>query len=673
MLKKIPVGKFHFKPTNTWVFRNWCYLFKILLIGAAIFIGFQATAQEYSTSDKKAIRSYQNATTAFDQRNYDLSLAFLDEALERDADFIETFYMRFEIYAEMGDLPNAEKALEDGQQINPDFFPNSWFFLATVEFSQGKYAEAKPHFEKFSSYRDINPEMLASAQKQILNCDFAIEAIAKPVDFNPMNMGAAINTEAPEYYPCISADGATFIYTRLDKDPMAFRGKNENFYVSSKREETWFPAFPLRSVNSIFNEGAPTLSSDGRMLVFTACELMGDYGPDRKGYGSCDLFVSIKEGNEWQRPVNLGAPVNSPYWETQPSLSSDGKTLYFIRGKPSRSGVKNQDIYFTSKNDDGSWTNPELLSDKINTPEKEESVHIHPDGRTLYFSSNGHVGMGGLDLYVSRKDEKGEWGDPVNLGYPINTYAEENSILVSSSGHLAYYSSDRAGGYGDLDLYSFELYQDVRPNPVSFARGRVTDAETGEPVSASLDLANLNVDLDRMSFSSDAKNGQFLVALATKSTYAMTVKAPGYLIHSETFSLPSELPSNGYAVDVKLNKISEGKSIVLKNVFFDLDKAILKPQSKPELSELAKFLKSNPTLRIEVAGFTDNQGDAKHNADLSNRRAQAVKDFLVETEGIASEKIAIKGYGASNPIASNDTEEGRAKNRRTEFKVIGMN
>ncbi len=645
-------------------------MLKIAFFGAALLIGYQASAQQYSITNSKAIKSYQNATTAFDQRNYDLALAFIDEALDKEANFIETYFLRFEIYSEMGDLKNAETALEEGQAMNPDFFPNAWYFLGAIEFSQGKYQEAKPHFEKFNTYRGVNPEMVESANKQILNCDFAIQAIQNPVNFKPVNMGEAINTAAPEYYPCISADGETFIYTRLDKDPMAFRGKNENFYSSSNRDGTWFPSYSLNSVNTIFNEGAPTLSSDGRMLVFTACELMGDYGGSRKGYGSCDLFISINEGNEWQEAINIGAPINSPYWETQPSLSADGKTLYFVRGRPSRSGVKNQDIYFTTKQNDGSWSNPELVSNKINTPDREESVHIHPDGRTLYFSSNGHVGMGGLDLFVSRKGEDGEWGEPVNLGYPINTYADENSVLVSSAGDLAFYSSDREGGFGDLDLYHFDLPENVRPTPVSFARGRVTDAKTGQPVKASLDLANLNDDNDKKSFTSDARNGQFLVALATNSTYAMTVKAPGYLIHSETFTLPEKTPANGYAVDVKLNKIGEGKSIVLKNVFFDLDKAILKPQSKPELHELALFLKSNPTLRIEVAGFTDNQGDDAHNIDLSNRRAAAVKDYLVSEEGISEDLITTKGYGAANPIASNTTEEGRAQNRRTEFKVV---
>lgn len=628
------------------------------------------SAQNYSTKDSKAIRSYENALRAFDSRNDQLTLDFIDEALSRDQNFLEPYYLRFEVFSDQGNLAKAESALEEAQALNPDFFPNSWFFLASAEFSQGKYNEAKPHFEKFLKYKDLNPEMVAHAKKQLINCDFAEYAIAHPVDFEPKNMGPAINSPKAEYYPAITADESIFIFTRLDDDKYAYGGKNENFYVSIKRDDTWFPAFPLSSINSEMNEGAPTISSDGRTLVFTACEVHGNYGPDRKGYGSCDLFISKLSGGTWDPPINLGAPVNTPYWETQPSLSADGNTLYFVRGKPSRTGVKDQDIYFTKRQEDNSWATPVKVSDKINTPGREESVHIHPDGRTLYFSSNGHPGMGGLDLYVSRLDSAGNWGEPVNLGYPINTFNDENSVLVSPNGKLAYYASNRPGGEGDLDLYSFELPGKAQAIPVSYVRGRVTDAETKKPLSASLDMANINESSDKTSFMSDGKTGEFLVALTANSTYAMTVKSPGYLIHSETFTIPEKVPGDGYAVDVELYKIEAGNRVVLKNVFFDLDKDELKPQSKPELHELALFLKSNPKVVIEVSGYTDNQGDDAHNADLSQRRANAVKEYLTDHESIDAARIETKGYGAANPIASNDTEAGRAQNRRTEFKII---
>lgn len=631
------------------------------------------SAQNYSTKDSKAIRSYENALRAFDSRNDELTVEFINEALSRDKNFIEPYYLRFEVYSDQGDLVKAESALEEAQTFNPDFFPNSWFFLASAEFSQGKYDEAKPHFEKFLTYNDLNPDMVALSKTQLINCDFAKYALAHPVDFDPKNMGPAINSPNAEYYPAITTDESIFIFTRLIDDKYSYGGKNEDFYVSINRDGTWFPAFPLSAINSEMNEGAPTISSDGRTLVFTACEVLGNYGTDRKGYGSCDLFISKLSGGTWDPPVNLGAPVNSPYWETQPSLSADGNTLYFVRGKPSRTGVKDQDIYFTKRQDDGTWSTPLRVSDKINTPGREESVHIHPDGRTLYFSSNGHPGMGGLDLFVSRLDSTGNWGEPENLGYPINTFNDENSVLVSPNGKLAYYASNRAGGEGDLDLYSFELPVQDRAVPVSFVRGRVIDAETKQPVAAALDMANINDAGDRNSFSSDAKSGEFLVALTANSTYAMTVKASGYLIHSETFTIPEKVPADGYAVEVELHKIEAGNRVVLKNVFFDLDKAELKPQSKPELHELALFLKSNPKVVIEVAGYTDNQGDDAHNADLSQRRANAVKKYLIDQESIDPERIEAKGYGAANPIATNGSEAGRAQNRRTEFKIISSN
>lgn len=671
MSKKIRAGRYPSKPISIWEFLNVYSLVKTLGVLLIIGITQTAIAQDFTTSNKKAIRSYQNAITAFDQRNHELAIAFLDEALSQDKNFIEAYFLKFEVFSEAGKLPQAKQALETGQSIDPDFFPNAWFYLAAIYFNEGDYSNAKNNFEKFITYRGVNSEMVVFAKDQIENCKFALNAIENPVDFKPTNMGAAINTENPEYYPTISVDGKTFIFTRLDKDPAAYRGKNENFYVSSKRDDTWFPAYPLREVNTIFNEGAPTLSSDGRTLVFTACEFMGDYGPHRKGFGSCDLFMSVNEGNQWQPPVNMGAPINTAHWESQPSLSADGNTLYFIRGTPSRTGVKNQDIYVTHKNAEGKWSVPERLSNKINTPGREESVHIHPDGRTLFFSSNGHTGMGGLDLYVSRKNENGEWDEPVNLGYPINTHADENSILVSSDGKLAFYASDKEGGFGKLDLYTFELPQFAQATPVSFAQGRVSDAQTKEPLGAILQLANVNDTLDSKTFSSDPYNGQFLVALATNATYAMTVKSEGYIIHSETFTLPKELPEKGFAIDVELHKIEEGMSIVLKNIFFDLDKDELKPQSKPELTQLALFLKSNSNIAIEISGHTDNQGDDAHNADLSKRRAESVKNYLVQMENINPERLKTEGYGASKPIASNETEEGRAQNRRTEFKIIG--
>ncbi len=380
--------------------------------------------------------------------------------------------------------------------------------------------------------------------------------------------------------------------------------------------------------------------------------------------------MSEKQGSTWSPPVNLGPDVNTSAWESQPSLSADGQTIYFVRGYPTASGNKEQDIHVAKRNADGTWGGAVKLPRTVNSRGKEESAHIHPDGKTLYFSSNGHVGMGGLDIYVTQKMDNGKWSEPVNLGYPINTHKDENSLLVSPNGEIAYFASSREGGFGNLDMYSFVLPKEVRPIPVTFAQGLVIDAETKKPVEALLRLSDVSSQSLTSQLSSDAVTGEFLIALPAGETYALSVTAEGYLFHSETFSLKENKGNEPYALTVELKKIKEGTAIVLQNIFFDLDKDQMKIESLSELKELAGFLNANTEIRIEISGHTDNQGADDYNEDLSLRRANAVKKYLVERENIAADRLETKGYGASKPLVSNDTEEGKAKNRRTEFKVL---
>ncbi len=632
-----------------------------------------AFSQEYTSTNKKALSAYENAQSAFNARNYELVLAYVDEAVDRDPQFIEAFLLKFEAYVEMDDLANAEMALEDALAINPDFFRNAWYFLAEIEMEFGKYHEAEPHYKKFLTYRNLNPDFVEWTNLQIKKCNYAIVAKQKPVPFEPLNMGEAINSPMPEYYPTVTADDQSFIFTRLIDDNRSFQGKNENFYQSNKRDGSWFPAFPLSEINTEYNEGAPAISGDGQTLVFTGCELMGEYGAGRTGYGSCDLFVSENVGGVWTTPVNLGEPINSRYWETQPSLSADGMELYFLRGLPSRGeGMKEQDIYMARKRKDGTWTDPKRLTSKINTKFREESVLIHPDGKTLYFSSEGHPGMGGLDLYVSTKDDSGRWQTPVNLGYPINTHTDENSLLVGADGQIAYFASDREGGFGDMDLYKFDLHEGVRAVPVTYAKGRIKDADTGEPVVADIRLTDLNNRNFKKHFRSNKSSGEFTIALNAGDHYGATVIAPGYLIHSEAFTVPDASNFKAYAVDVELHKVKEGSTVILQNIYFGVDSDSLTQHSVPELRELGAFLEANPELVVEIGGHTDNTGDAEYNKELSLRRAEAVKEYIVLRQGIEPERIKTKGYGADKPVSSNDTEEGKAENRRTEFKIVGM-
>ena len=407
-------------------------------------------------------------------------------------------------------------------------------------------------------------------------------------------------------------------------------------------------------------------------MVFTACELYGDlnYGDNRKGLGSCDLFYSTNIGGQWSAPQNLGGGVNSNLWESQPSLSADGRELYFVRGARSRSGVvAGMDIMVAEKIGENRYGNVRPLSDVINTPEDESSVLIHPDGQTLYFSSQGHPGFGGEDLFVSRRDANGEWGKPLNLGYPINTVRNENSLLVSAKGDLAYFASDREGGQGGLDLYSFYLPDGTKAIPVAYVKGVVIDNLTKKPLKADFQLYDLETKELIVDSKSDPKDGSFLITLPENRSYALSVDKDGYLFHSENFDLASNNSNKPKELPVALTPIKAGERIVLQNIFFETAKYDLKTESEVELAKLYQFLSNNAALRIEIGGHTDNVGSEEDNLLLSENRAKSVYEYLLE-KGIAADRIAYKGYGESMPIQSNDTEEGRAKNRRTEFMIL---
>ena len=492
-------------------------------------------------------------------------------------------------------------------------------------------------------------------------------------------MGPNVNTERPEYFPSLTADDQTLLFTRDVIDANAVgAGHQEDIWFSQKNGDQWDLSNPIsNSVNSIYNEGAPTFSADGKYVIFVGCEFgeRGDfeYGEGRTGKGSCDLFASEKEGSNWSKPFNMGAPINTGNWESQPSFSSDGKTLYFIRGMvryKQRRNPGEQDIYMTQIQDDGTWSLPKKLSDKINTPGREESVQIHPDGQTLYFSSDGHPGMGSLDIYLSRLDEAGEWSKPENMGYPINTFKEENSTLVSSSGEFAYFASNRDGGEGSLDLYSFVMPESKRPIKTTFMKGKVYDVETKEPLAADFQLIDLKTGVMSKRAVANRGNGEFIVALPINKDFALIAEHDGYFFYSENYSIGKLVKNeDGFFIDVPMRPIKKGAPFVLENIFFDSDKSTLKPESVTELNKLLGILNKNEALRIELGGHTDSDGNDEHNLQLSDNRAKSVVDWLIE-KGVDKAKLQFKGYGESKPRVENDTPQNKALNRRTEVIIL---
>lgn len=637
------------------------------------FLAFSGCTQPkatYSVKDKKAIKSYEEALVFYNNREMRATLDALQKVVSETPSFMEAQFMLAQVHDEMGNTHEAIVPLTEALRTNPNFFPEGWLMLAECYFAEGNYAEAEKAVSTFMPFPKNDIQLERRAQIILSSCVYAKDAIAHPVPFEPKNLGPEINTTADEYYPCITADENTLLFTRLVSDERAWQGKQEDFFIATKSGDKWSTAAPVLSINTVQNEGAPTLSADGLTLIFTACETAdGMWGGERQGVGSCDLFFSMKNGSGWTPAKNIGQGINTGSWESQPSYSTDGRTLYFVRGKRSARGIREQDIYFSYLNADGRWSAPEKVPGKINTSFEEESVMIHPDGNTLYFSSNGHPGMGGLDVYMSRRQPDGSWGTPINLGYPINTYANENSLQVTANGQIALFASERPGGKGGLDLYAFELHEKARPNQVTYVQGVISDKLSYKKLEAHFELIDLTTGKVVIESYSNQGNGEFLICLPTGKDYALNVSKNGYLFHSENFSLKDYNRKEPYRLDIALQKLRPGASIVLNNVFFTTNRFDLLPESKIELNRLAELLKANPTIKIEISGHTDDVGAEEANLLLSQNRAAAVVTYLVG-QNVVADRLQAKGYGETKPIADNSTEQGRARNRRTEFIIL---
>jgi outer membrane protein OmpA-like peptidoglycan-associated protein len=484
-----------------------------------------------------------------------------------------------------------------------------------------------------------------------------------PVPFNPVNLGSSINTNDDEYWPSITADGQTFMFTRQSSKTEVqspFGQSQEDFYISYYSDNAWQKAINAGApLNTAQNEGAQTLSSNGDYMFFTACDR-----PD--GLGSCDIYFSAFINGKWSQPSNLGPPVNTPYWETQPSISADGKTLFFSSSRPGGFGGK--DLWFSTLNDNNLWMNPINLGKTINTPGDDMSPFIHFDGKTLYFASDGRVGMGGFDIYVTRMINDSTWTEPQNLGYPINTYNDEMGLIIESNGQKAYFSAIRDKIIGK-DIFSFDLYESARPNPVSYLKGKVQDKVTGKLLNADYELINLSTNKVTIKNTTDDAC-KFLVCLPSGYNYGINVNKPGYLFYSENFALEGEhTVVKPYIKLINMSPIKVGEKMELTNVFYEIDSWELKKESTLELNTLSSLISDNKDITIEIGGHTDSTGSSEYNMILSEKRALSVVNYLI-SKGISPDRLKYKGYGDTLPVSDNTTVEGRRQNRRTEAKII---
>lgn len=558
-----------------------------------------------------------------------------------------------------------------------------------------KAIEEYNNFKRTLSPRELQ-EWINIVKKKIQECNNGKELVKNEVRVFIDNVGSAINSSYPDYSPIISADESMMIFTSRrenttggGRDPGDLK-YFEDVYVSYNINGKWQRAENIgKPINTNNNDATVGLSPDGQELFIFNGRKMGG-----------DIFVCELKGDKWTSPDDktLQKYINTEFHESSASFSYNGKTMYFVSDKEIDNYGKH-DIYISYLDDKGKWGRSENIGNVINTEYDDEGVFMHPDGRSIYFSSKGHNTMGGYDIFSSTLQDDGTWTKPKNIGYPINTPDDDVFFVISASGLHGYYSSPKEGGFGDHDIYMITFMGPEKPlvqsnednliasiaNPVSetiiektvdiktirltILKGIITDELTKNPLDASIELVDNEKNEVINTIYSNSKTGKYLISLPSGKNYGIAVKKENYLFHSENFDIPKATAYQEIVKDIELKSIAVGSKIILKNIFFDYARATLRPASYAELGRLSMLLSDIPSLKIEISGHTDNQGSLKTNTRLSDARAKAVVDYLIN-QGIKAERLTFKGYAYFQPIATNDTDEGRQLNRRVEFKVL---
>lgn len=607
----------------------------------------------------KAIKQYDKAITLIQDGDYKNAILALQNAIQLDENYIAAYLSLAGVYGEQkqyqSSIDNYKKAFEkDSVNTKIYLLPYS-INLAGL----GLFEEAFTAIETFLKIPGLSDRSIKSGSYRRRCYAFALEykkLHPNTYAFNPINLGDSVNTTKSEYYPSLAIADSLLIFTRRGQ------GYAEDFYKSIVQKNNYTKAeFIEGSLNAEVAKGAVTVSSDGEYLIFAA-----DFG--RKGFGNFDLYISYSTPDGWSEPENLGYTINTEYWESAPSLSPDNKTLYFCSDRAG--GLGGKDLYKCERLPNGRWGKAVNIGAVINSIGDDLYPYIHPDNQTLYFASNGHLGYGNTDLFICRKDIFGLWQKPENLGFPINTINDEGSIAISSDGTTAYYASDRSDSYGGLDIYRFEMPEEYRPFKTIFVRGTITDAKTGKGVPCSLELVDnsnatslLKIQVDEL--------GKYFVPLPVGKDFTFTINRKGYFYYSKSLEFSKYKPDSTYIKDIALTPIELKTNFIFNNVQFATNSFELLDISKIELDKLVQVLNENPTLKILIKGHTDSIGKANDNLLLSANRAKAVVDYCI-AKGIESNRLSYKGFGSTQPIASNKIEQGRAKNRRTEFEVVAM-
>lgn len=643
----------------------------LLLTVLCLSVSILLHSQEVSLDllDKKSRKTYSKALKCFEKGEQLEGIAKLEEVTSKYPGFKPATQKLAGIYLDNSENEKAISLLQTMMDNTDVVDPRLAMSISYPMEEKGDYDNAISILKQLESAGQLKEKQAKTVSKRIKELEFRKVAYANPHPFQPQPVSRQVNSNDLEYHPAFNADGSLMLFVRTTQN----RPQEDLYYSRKITSDSFSIAEPIKSINTPNNEGAFTLSQDGKTMIFTACDWRGSYG-------GCDLYISFNSGNKWSDPKNMGPVINSEYWESSPALSTDGRNLYFSSKRPGGHG--GADLWMVALNDQNQWGEVVNLGPTINTEGNEETPFLHPDNKTLYFISNGLIGLGSYDLFVTKQTDNHEWGTPENLGYPINTPQREGGLFVDLAGEKAYYSaqldfSDEDNNVRKGDIYSFDLPKVHKPELVTYVKVIVRDAETNGLINANAQLINL--DAKQTSSNITTKVSGTLLTTINPGEYALNISRDNYVFHSENIMLEAGAAiSDPFLFEVSLRPIEpekelppavESAPIVLNNIFFETGSAQLLSQSNLEINSLTSLLQKNENLKIKIVGHTDNVGNDNDNFTLSRERAEAVYDRLVDA-GIAKSRLAFEGKGETMPIADNATNAGRQKNRRTEFVVI---
>jgi outer membrane protein OmpA-like peptidoglycan-associated protein/tetratricopeptide (TPR) repeat protein len=613
------------------------------------------------SSNPKALKKYNEALVALEDNRSAEGIALLGNALQIDSNFIDAY---LSLAGALGNTKQYKKAvtvyerarLKDSIYFTPYLLPYS-INLAGL----GQFEEALTAIRDFLTLDGLSGRSLKAAQYRKKTFEFAVSAAQKNKNasyvFAPKNLGDSVNSSSSEYYPSVTVTDDALVFTRRTGNA------REDFMLSGiNSKDSFNKAAPLDGdINLEPRKGAITVSQDGDWLFFAA-DIAG------AGLGGFDIYKSIYTPSGWSEQENLGDSINTDFWESSPAISPDKRALYFSSTRPG--GYGGADLYVSYLKPNGRWTEAVNMGPSINTAGDELAPFIHADNQTLYFTSDGLPGYGGSDLFVLKKLTGGKWGTPENMGYPINTIENEGSLAVAADGYTAYYASDREDSRGGLDIYSFTLPAHARPFKTIYVKGVVTDLISKKGLPANLELTDNATGTIINKVQTD-ETGHYFITLPEGKDYTFTVNRKGYLFYSSAYALSSAAPDSTYIKNIALEPIKLASSFVFTQVLFDNNSFALLPASLPELNKLVQILEENPSMHIQISGYTDNVGKTSDNLILSANRAKSIVNYL-SGKGIATERLSYKGFGSDNPIATNETAAGRSLNRRTSFTITKL-